>query len=141
MTETPPADRYPTPTRDLRGSRVVAIILTIGVVLLGLALAFFAYNKFAGDDVEGQSIAYNLVDESTISIRFTVTREDPSEPAVCIVRARSKDGSETGRREVYLGPSDSGTVDVTTLIRTSQRPAIADIYGCGTTVPEYLTTG
>jgi hypothetical protein len=30
---------------------------------------------------------------------------------------------------------------VTTLIKTSQRPAIADIYGCGTTVPEYLTTG
>lgn len=141
MTETPPADRYPTPTRNLTGSRVVAIILSIGVVLLGLALAFFAYNKFDGDDVEGRSIAYNLVDESTISIRFTVTRENPSDSAVCIVRARSQDGSETGRREVYLSPSNDGTVEVTTRIRTSQRPAMADIYGCGTTVPGYLTTG
>ena len=30
---------------------------------------------------------------------------DPSVPAVCIVRARSIDGDETGRREVLVPPS------------------------------------
>ncbi|TQF73917.1 DUF4307 domain-containing protein [Rhodococcus spelaei] len=140
MTETLPADRYPTtPQRNLRGSRIMAVVLTIGVILLGIALAYFAYNKFENKDISTSVISYDIVNDSTMNIRFTVTRDEPSEPAVCIVRARSKDGSETGRREVYVAPSDSGTVDLTTLIRTSQTPAIADIYGCGADVPEYLT--
>jgi hypothetical protein len=140
MTETLPADRYPTPTQgSLRGSRIMAIVLTIGVILLGTALAYFAYNKFANKDIESSVISYDIVNDSTINIRFTVTREEPSEPAVCIVRARSRDGSETGRREVYVAPSESGTVDLTTFIRTSQAPGIADIYGCGAKVPGYLT--
>ncbi|MFC9786380.1 DUF4307 domain-containing protein [Rhodococcus sp. NPDC127528] len=139
MTETLPADRYPTPTqRSLHGSRIMAIVLTIGVILLGTALAYYAYNKFDNKDISTSVISYDIVNDSTINIRFTVTRDEPSEPAVCIVRARSRDGSETGRREVYVAPSDSGTVDLTTFIRTSQAPGIADIYGCGADVPRYL---
>ncbi|MFC4605541.1 DUF4307 domain-containing protein [Rhodococcus kronopolitis] len=141
MTETVPTDRYPAPERSLRGSRILAVVLTIGVVALGVALAFLAYNKFENKDVEAQIISYDIVDDSTISARFTVTREVSSEPAVCILRARSKDGSETGRREVYVQPSDSGTVEITLPIRTSLRPAIAEIYGCGMGAPGYLNAG
>jgi hypothetical protein len=56
----------------------------------------------------------------------------------CIVRARSKDGSETGRREVLIPPSDSPTVQVTTIVKSFQPPTIGDVYGCGTDVPSYL---
>jgi hypothetical protein len=56
----------------------------------------------------------------------------------CIVRVRSKDGSETGRREVLVPPSDQATVQVTTTVKSFQRPVMADIYGCGTNVPGYL---
>lgn len=141
MTENLPADRYPTPQRSLRGSRILAVVLSIGVIALGVGLAFLGYNKFDNKDVEAQVISYDIVNESTIGVRFTVTREVPSDPAVCIVRARSKDGSETGRREVYVSPSESGTVEITLPIRTSQRPAIAEIYGCGNETPGYLTAG
>jgi len=56
----------------------------------------------------------------------------------CIVRVRAKDGSETGRREVLVPPSAQATVQVTTTVKSSQPPAMADIYGCGTDVPGYL---
>ena len=69
---------------------------------------------------------------------ISVTRDDPSRPAVCIVRARSNDGSETGRREVLVAPSSDKTVQVTTLVKTSRPPVIGDVYGCGTDVPSYL---
>jgi len=67
-----------------------------------------------------------------------VTRKDPSRPVVCIVRARSIDGGETGRREILVPPSSHATVQVTAVVKTSQRPVMGDVYGCGTDVPAYL---
>jgi hypothetical protein len=81
---------------------------------------------------------YRLVDDETVSVTFTVTRRDPSRPAVCIVRARSKDGSETGRREVLVPPSPQRSVQVTTIVKASRPPVIGDVYGCGLDVPKYL---
>ena len=69
---------------------------------------------------------------------ISVTRADPSRPVVCIVRARSIDGSETGRREVLVPPSAQATVQVTTIVKTSKPPVVGDVYGCGTDVPPYL---
>ena len=69
---------------------------------------------------------------------ISVTRADPSRPVVCIVRARAKDGSETGRREVLVPPSEQATVQVTTIVKSSRPPAVGDVYGCGTEVPSYL---
>ena len=69
---------------------------------------------------------------------ITVTRADPSRPAVCIVRARSIDGSETGRREVLVTPSTQASVQVTTTLKSSRPPVAGDIYGCGLDVPPYL---
>ncbi len=140
MTDTIPPDRYPTPKGSVRGSRITAVVLTVGVVLLGVAVAWLGYNKFASKDIAAETVQYVIVDDSRIDLRFKVTREDPSEPAVCIVRSRSKDGSETGRREVVVQPSEHGTVELTTEVRTSRSPVMADVYGCGSDIPAYLTT-
>jgi hypothetical protein len=56
------------------------------------------------------------------------------------VRARSLDGSETGRRELLVGPSDQATVQVTTEVKTSKPPVLGDVYGCGTDIPAYLVS-
>ena len=55
-----------------------------------------------------------------------------------IVRARSIDGSESGRREVLVPPSAQKTVQVTTIVKASRPPVVGDVYGCGTDVPSYL---
>ena len=73
-----------------------------------------------------------------MSVTISVTRTDPSRPVDCIVRVRSKDGSETGRREVLVPPSIQATVQVTTIVKSSKPPVVGDIYGCGTDVPGYL---
>ncbi len=70
-----------------------------------------------------------------MQVTISVTRDDPSRPVVCIVRARSIDGSETGRREVLVPPSAQKTVQVTTIVKASRPPVVGDVYGCGTDVP------
>jgi hypothetical protein len=89
-------------------------------------------------EVKGELSGYQLVDEQTVAVTISVTRDDPSRPVVCIVRARSIDGSETGRRELLVPPSTQKTVQVTTEVVASREPVVGDVYGCGTDVPPYL---
>jgi hypothetical protein len=88
--------------------------------------------------VKGELGGYQIIDDETVSVTISVTRNDPSRPVVCIVRARSIDGGETGRREVLVPPSTQATVQVTTIVKASRPPVVGDLYGCGTDVPSYL---
>lgn len=133
-----PAARYGRQRLSPRSRRLVVAALAVLVVAAGLAVAVVAAQRFAGQEVEGELGAYRLIDDQTVEVTVSVTREDPSRPVVCIVRARSVDGSETGRREVLVGPSQQATVQVTTVVKTSRPPAVGDVYGCGTDVPPYL---
>jgi hypothetical protein len=101
-------------------------------------VAVIGYQRLGTSDVTGSLAGYAVIDDETASVTISVTRSDPSRPVDCIVRVRAKDGSETGRREVLVPPSEAATVQVTTTVKSSQPPAIADIYGCGTDVPAYL---
>ena len=85
--------------------------------------------------------AFRVLDDRTVEITLGVTRKDPSRPVVCIVRARSYDGDESGRRELLVAPSEDKTVQVTTVVQTSKPAVVGDLYGCGLDVPDYLTTG
>jgi Domain of unknown function (DUF4307) len=133
-----PAARYGRQRLSGRQRRWIAAGLTVLVVAVGVIVAIVASGRFGSAEVEGELGGYRLVDDQTVEVTISVTRDDPSRPAVCIVRARSIDGSETGRREVLVPPSPASTVQVTTVVKASSKPVVGDIYGCGMDVPPYL---
>ena len=116
----------------------MAIGLPVLIVAAGIVVAVLGYQRLGTSAVSGSLAGYQLIDDETASVTISVTRSNPSRPVDCIVRVRSKGGSETGRREVLVPPSDQATVQVTTTVKSFQRPVMADIYGCGTNVPGYL---
>ncbi len=141
MTETPlprPEARYGRSRLSRVSRHRVVIGLAVLVVAAGLVLAFVGYRRLGTSDVTGTLAGYQVVDNETASVTISVTRSDPSRPVDCIVRVKAKDGSETGRREVLVPPSEAATVQVTTTLKSSRPPVMADIYGCGTDVPGYL---
>ncbi|MBY6677775.1 MULTISPECIES: DUF4307 domain-containing protein [unclassified Rhodococcus (in: high G+C Gram-positive bacteria)] len=141
MSTTPqslPEGRYPT-SRGIAPSRVLAVALTLLVIALGVAVAYLGYTKFTTPDVDGTMVSFDIVGEDRVDVRLNVTRDDPSQPAVCIIRSRSRDGTETGRREVLIPASENGTEDVRSFVITSAAPGLADLYGCSLDVPEHLT--
>jgi len=112
--------------------------MTVFILAAGVAVALAGYQRLGRSDVAGTLAGYRLIDDETVAVTITVTREDPSRPAVCIVRGRSKDGSETGRREVLVPPSAAESVQVTAFVKTARPPVVGDVYGCGLDVPGYL---
>jgi hypothetical protein len=118
--------------------RRAAIVLGVLVIAAGVAVAAIGYQRLGTSDVSGSLAGYQVIDQETAAVTISVTRSDPSRPVDCIVRVRSKDGGETGRREVLVPPSADATVQVTTTVKSSRPPAMADVYGCGTDVPGYL---
>ncbi|AKK26361.1 DUF4307 domain-containing protein [Mycobacterium sp. EPa45] len=141
MTASPPQlpeSRYGRTRLAPAARRRVAFALGVLVLAAGVVLALIAYQRFEGNDVEGKIAAYQVTDDHTVSVTISVTRKDPSQPAHCIVRVRSHDGAETGRREILVPPSSEETVQVTTVVKSYKRPFVGDIYGCGNDVPGYL---
>lgn len=133
-----PEARYGRTGLSRRDRRRIAIGLTGVVLVAGIGIAIVGYQRIGTSPVSGTLAGYQLVDDETASVTISVTREDPSRPVDCIVRVRAKDGSETGRREVLVPPADQGTVQVTTTVKSTKPPVMADVYGCGTDVPGYL---
>ena len=118
--------------------RWLVIGLFLVIVAIGVTIATVAFQRLGAGDVKGELSGYQLIDDQTVSVTITVTRADPSAPAVCIVRARSINGDETGRREILVPASSSTSVVVDALVKTTKPPVVGDIYGCGLDVPSYL---
>ena len=133
-----PAARYGRQRLSRGSRRRVVVILSAVIVAAGVALALIAYQRLGTGEVKGELGGYELLDDETVQVTISVTREDPSRPVVCIIRARSLDGAETGRREVLVPPSSQSTVQVTAVVKSSRRPVVGDVYGCGMDVPAYL---
>ncbi|MDQ3763130.1 MAG: DUF4307 domain-containing protein [Actinomycetota bacterium] len=135
-----PEGRYGRRTVGGRRRWVVPVGLLI-VVLAGLAIAVIGYRNLGSTPVRAETLSFTLLDGNPemygVQLRLTVIREDPSRPAVCIVRARSRDGEETGRKEVYVPPA-AGPIVLSTVVQTSRPPVTADVYGCSLQVPAYL---
>lgn len=135
-----PADRYGRPRLNRNTRRWLVVGLVVAVLALGVVVAVVGFQRLGTSEVKGELSAYRLVDDETVEVTIGVTRPDPSRPAVCIVRVRAQDGSETGRREVLVPPSQQNTVQVTTIVKSTRPPVMGDIYGCGLDVPPYLVT-
>ncbi|MFW0784461.1 DUF4307 domain-containing protein [Gordonia sp. CPCC 206044] len=133
-----PRATYPT-EQSSTSRRRWFVGLSVLVVVAGVALAWLGYTKFASPDVSGEATAYQILDDSTVSVQFTVTRADPQTPVSCVVRGRSRDGDETGRREILIPAGDQTQTGVRTEVATSKPPVIGEVFGCTTHVPAYLT--
>jgi len=110
----------------------LAVLVCAGVAVLG-------YRNLGSPPIQGKQAAFAVLDDGSVSVTTEVQRDDPSRPAECVVRARAESGEEVGRKEILIPPS-AGTTQRETVLRTSHRATIGEVYGCTYSVPEYLST-
>lgn len=131
-----PVGRYGSRVARKRPRWVYWSILIV-FVALGLVVAFVGYRNLGTQPIETQPVDYQIIDDGSVKVTFTVQRDDPSKAADCVVRARSRDGDEAGRREVYIAPGDDGKA-ISTVVHTSKRAVGGEVFGCSYQVPTYL---
>ncbi|MFB9907253.1 DUF4307 domain-containing protein [Allokutzneria oryzae] len=124
-------------SRDRRMPRWAQVSLFAFFLSLGVAVTVIGFLNLGTQPITTERTAFTVVDDHSVKINFQVTRDEPSRPAVCVVRARSEDGDEAGRKEVYVAPARDLSLE-TTVIRTSKRPVTGEVFGCSYQVPEYL---
>jgi hypothetical protein len=113
------------------------VVGAIALVVSGV-VAWIGYVNFGTAPIETQTTSFANLPENQMKMTFDVTRDTPERPAVCIVRVRVLDGSEGGRKEVYIPPAQ-GAITMTTIITSSGDPVTADVFGCSYQVPTYLS--
>jgi Domain of unknown function (DUF4307) len=101
-------------------------------VFVGLALAIFlvwaAWVSFAGSQPQGKTISYEIWNEQTTVVDFSVNK--PKERSVtCSVKALSEDYAVVGYKEVQFPAGESYIVSTVTL--TTVRKAVTGLVdGC-----------
>jgi Domain of unknown function (DUF4307) len=131
-----PEGRYGRRALSGRHRHAVPVGLLLSV-LAGLAVAVIGYRNLGTTPIRSETLGVTVLRDNAVQLRLTVIRDDPSHPGVCIVRARSQDGEETGRKELYVSPA-AGPIVLSTVVHTSRPPVTADVYGCSLQVPAYL---
>jgi Domain of unknown function (DUF4307) len=129
------ADRYGTKSRRKR-PRWVYWSLLGAFVVAGLVVAWVGYQNLGATPIDAEVATYHVVDDHTVALTFTVTKDHPERAADCIVDTPAADGSEAGRREVYVPPGENGILSTT--VQTNKRATTAEFFGCSYQVPGYL---
>lgn len=139
MTTQRPAGRYGSRGRSTQTPRWTRWALLGGVLVLGLVVAVVGYTKFGPKPIEAKQTSFQVLDDSSIRVTIDVTRDQPDQAAVCVLEARAQDGDESGRKEVLVPPGNA-TTQLTTVLRTSKRAVLGEVFGCSYQVPAYLST-
>jgi Domain of unknown function (DUF4307) len=108
-------------------------------LLAGGLITYLAWTNLGGAPIETERSGFTNLPGNAMRLTFTVTRDQPDRPAVCIVRVRDRDGAESGRKEVLIPPGGTPT-SVSTVIQSTREPVTADVFGCSYEVPEYLSS-
>lgn len=111
-----------------RTSRWAMPLLVTLALFAGLAVSLSAYRNLRGPGVSGTVAAFTTA-EDHVDIRLEVVRDRPHEPAICTLRARSRQGAEVGHAEVAVKPG-AGTVVLDYRLATTGRPVTGEVVGC-----------
>jgi Domain of unknown function (DUF4307) len=116
--------------RDGRRRRGLPIVLGAVVLAASLLLALRLYAQYGDPDYDASVVGWSDVTPAGITIEFTVRVPDGG-AASCLLRARSYDGAEVGRRTVTVtAASGATTIQARERVTTTARPSHGDVLRC-----------
>ena len=125
-----PSGRYGRRREPRRRRPVVVALLLAAAVAAGSLLAVRLYRMYGDPTYDAQVITYTDITDAQVAVVFRVTVPEGGS-AICVVRARSRDGAEVGRAEVPIDAAPGETrPTVTHHLATTGRPLIGEVLRC-----------
>lgn len=139
MTAANPQAKYNQATKQPVNKVIAALIFCL-VFAVGVVVWRIYTNNTSGT-VEGSMVSFSRSsdDSPVLDVTFDVSRSNPEQDAYCIIQALDFAKNEIGRRDVFLPAASEQNQRVKVQVTTSGIPVAAKIYGCGDSVPAYLT--
>lgn len=131
MTPSFPPGRYGRRRAPRRTPRWLPIVLAVGVVAVGTAVAMVLSQAYGPGRPYDATVHrfYDVTDEQVV-VEFSVVVPE-GETAVCAVRARAAHGGEVGREEVRVAPPPGETRPlVVHRLATIERPVTGEVPRC-----------
>ncbi|MGK5675282.1 DUF4307 domain-containing protein [Micromonospora sp. URMC 106] len=125
-----PPGRYGRRREPGRRRPLLAALLVIALVAVLSLVTVRLYRQYGDPNYDAQVITYTGITDSQVLVDFRVTVPDGGS-AVCLLRARDRDGAEVAREEVTV-TARPGRRQVTAQHRlvTSARPFIGEVVRC-----------
>lgn len=108
---------------------IPALLVVVLVAVMG-AVSYRLYRQYGDPNYDAQVITYTGITEAQVVLDFRVT-VPAGGSAVCVLRARSRDGAEVAREEVRV-TAEPGQRHLTARHRlaTTARPIIGEVLRC-----------
>lgn len=108
---------------------VVASLAAVALAAFVLVAVRF-YDQYGDPTYDAQVIRFQDISDRGIEVDFRVNVPAGGQ-AVCVLRARSRDGAEVGKAEVRVTAASTETQPVTRYrLATSGRPVIGEVVRC-----------
>lgn len=108
---------------------LVASLLVV-VIAVGAVLAVRLYWQYGDPTYDAQVLRYTEITDTQVLIEFRVTVPAGGD-AICVVRARSRDGAEVGKAEVHVDAAPGETRPATAYrLVTTARPINGEVVRC-----------
>lgn len=108
---------------------IPALLAVVLVAVMG-AVAFRLYRMYGDPTYDAQVITYTEITDTQVVVDFRVT-VPAGGSAICVLRARSRDGAEVAREEVRVAAEPGERqVSVRHRLATSARPMIGEVLRC-----------
>lgn len=120
--------------RAARARRPWVLALLIAAMLAASSLVMIRLYRLYGDpNYDAEVITYTDITDSQVVVDFRVTVPAGSS-AICLLRARSRDGAEVGRAEVRIDAAPGQKHPLTSYrLPTSGRALIGEVVRCRAT--------
>jgi hypothetical protein len=125
-----PPGRYGRRREPRRRRPWVLIALVAVVVIVGAAISVRLYRNYGDPTYQAEVVTWSNLSDTRVSVTFRVRVPDGGS-AICLVRARSRDGEEVGSEQVRVTAAPGQRrPTVTHELAVSARAIVGEVPSC-----------
>jgi hypothetical protein len=104
-------------------------LLIIGFVVLSIVTVLGAY-RFASPPIRTSLIAFSIISDKEVSIKYSIDRRDPNQILICTLIARDIEKTIVGQIDIKVPAAPNKSIEMVSAVPTRVRAVTAGVVRC-----------